>query len=139
MRTVGRIILLVVGVLLLYSGISSVISGVNAINAVGWSTAVFTDASLRNELIKIIVYGFDALVGLTAVLAGLKGHSSFWLTIFSLLMIAGVIYYFYDGYSNKTIDFSDWKAVLNIVAGFALPICYFLGALFVRAPKKKNG
>jgi hypothetical protein len=137
MRTAGRIILLVVGALLLYSGITGVISGVTAINAVGWSVAIFTDQSLLSEFIKIIVYGFDALMGLTAVFAGLKGHSSFWLTIFSLLMIAGVIVYFVQGYKANTLG--DWKNILNIVAGFALPICYFIGSLLVRAPKKRNG
>ena len=137
MRTAGRIILLVVGALLLYSGITSIISGVQTINAAGWSVAIFTDQTLLSAFIKIIVYGFDALMGLTAVFAGLKGHSFFWLTIFSLLMIAGVIVYFVQGYNAKTLG--DWKNILNIVAGFALPILYFVGALLVRAPKKRNG
>ena len=129
MKKVGRIMLLVVGILLIVSSVPSIISNWKALNAAGW-----TDISSYPEKVTylslIISQGVSFIFGLTAIFAFIKGKASFWLSVFSLIMIAGVIFFFIN--ANNAGLLSDWKYVLQAILGFSLPIAYFLGSIFIR-------
>lgn len=133
MRTLGRIILLVVGVALIALAVPNIYSAVQALNETGWNDfASYPDK--MQHLGVIIVQGFNAIIGFTAVFACFSGRASFWLTVFSIIMIGGVIWNFYNAYKAGTLG--DVNVILQLASGFALPILYFIGSLFIRVNRR---
>lgn len=130
MKTIGRIMLLVVGIILIAMGIPSIIKNVNLLNAAGWDQ-FWADPVKMNYFLIFITSSANVLFGLDAVIVCLRGRGSFWLFIYTLIMIGGVIWYFVRAFKAGTLG--DWKEILRTIFGFALPICYFLGSLFIRA------
>ena len=128
MKTIGRIFLAVVGVLLIAFSIPSIISAVDSLNAAGWA-----DISSYPDKIQylgtIIGQGINALFGLIAVIGALVGKKSWGLALCAIIMIISPIYTLVVGIKNGTMY--DWKAILSYVEAFALPIAYFIGFLLV--------
>lgn len=129
MKTLGRIILLIVGGCLIGLAVPNIIDAVKVLNAAHWNLIV-ADSNVWSNFATLVVQGFSALFGLVAVVAFIRGKGSFWLFIFSLVMIAGVVWYFVMAYKAGTLG--DWKNILKIASGFILPIGYFVGNILVR-------
>lgn len=113
-KGLGRIILVVVGIFMLAVGIWY-LAGVT------WSVGE----------ISTILYGLVlVLAGLSAAFAGLKGEGGFWFTIFSLVMIALVVYY---GIVNKD-NFSpfSWEYLGKFILSLLAQILYALGFIFLK-------
>ncbi|MCQ2742932.1 MAG: hypothetical protein MJ239_06555 [Bacilli bacterium] len=129
MKTVGRIILIVVGIILLSVAIPSIIDSVKQINALGWGT-VFSSDETRAHFAVFVSQTINALVGFAALFSGIRGKASFWLTFYSIFMIVGIVWYFVE--ATKRGDFTDPMTVLRAVAGFSMPIAYIIGSILVR-------
>lgn len=116
-KGLGRIILLVVGIFMLAMGI--------------WYLA---GATWSVDHISGILYGIVlTLAGLSAAFAGIKGEGGFWFTIFSLVMIALVVYYGIknaDKFSPFTWDYLG-KFILSLLA----QILYAIGFVFIKIGK----
>lgn len=129
MRTLGRIILFIVGGVMIGFAVPSLINTINYMNSIGWNLTS-SDPNLWPNFSLFLYQGFSGLCGLIAVLAALRGRGSFLLFLFSLILIGGVVWYFVSAYQAGTLG--DWKAIVNTCLGFALPILYFIGNIFVR-------
>ena len=130
MKLIGRIILLFVGVLLIAGGVTSIIADWNAmVVSGGWLDLAAYPEKIQ-ILTSIIMQGINIIFGAVAILAFLRGRATFWLTIFSFIMIAGVVSFYVTSYRAGTLN--DWQNILRIAAGFALPLAYFIGSIFIR-------
>lgn len=129
MKTVGRILLFVVGAILIVNAIPMIVNNWNLLNQSGWGDfSSYPDKMLN--LSAIISQSINALFGFVAIIAAIRGKSSFWLFIFSIIMIGGVIWYFISAKNAGALG--DFQNIIETVIGFALPIGYFLGSVFVR-------
>ena len=129
MRLIGRIVLLVVGVILLAMSIPVIIESVNALQAMGisWDNAF---APERFALLgRIVGQGVDALFGVVALLGALFGRKSLKLALCAIIMmIAPVSTLIADINAGTTFDFP----LIGVYLGqFALPIAYAIGFLLV--------
>lgn len=128
MKTVGRIILLVVGVLLLVNSIPNIIQNWKALNAVGWED-ITSYPDKMTCLSAIVMQGVNAFFGITALFGCITGRLGLWLTISSLIMIGTVIWFFVNAYKEGTIG--DFQNIMQTLLGFILPIGYFVGSIFL--------
>lgn len=129
MKTIGRIILLVVAIILIANAVQMIINNCNLLSQSGWGDFSSYPEKMLN-LSAIVSQSVNALFGLVAIIAAIRGKSSFWLFIFSLVMIGGVIWYFIS--ANNAGTLGDFKHILETIIGFALPISYFVGSIFIR-------
>lgn len=128
MKVIGRILLFLVGAILIVNAVPMIIENWNLLNQNGWGDfSSYPDKMVY--LSAIVGQSINVLFGLVALIAALRGKSSFWLFIFSLIMIGGVIWYFISTKNAGTLG--DFKNIVEIIIGFALPIGYFLGSLFI--------
>lgn len=127
MRIVGRVILFIVGIVLVGYAVPVIVSNWQALTANGWD---FEYMKSRTDLISSLVSqlaNFSA--GVTAIFAAIRGKATFKLFWVALVMIAGVVWFFYSSYKAGTLG--DWKTILQATLGFALPITYFLATLMI--------
>lgn len=133
MRTLGRIILLVVGGCMIGLAIPGVISDFKALTVNGWDFKYMFD---HMELVSSFLSGcINISFGITAVFAALKGRSSFGLLTTTIVVIAPVIWSFYTNYQAGTLD---TMKMIQSVSGFILPVGYFLGFLFILIGRRKQ-
>lgn len=121
LRTIGRIGLIAVGILMIASGIGFMVS-----------TNIFAqitsgNMSILGELLFQIVM---IIAGLSASFAGIGGRGGFWFTIFSLIMLGFMIYYIVSKVKAGTFD--GWNGVGQFCVNFALQIAYVVGFIFLK-------
>ena len=129
MRTIGRIILLVVGIVMLAMSIPVIMESVKALQEMGitWENAF---ASERFALVgRIVGQGVDALFGIVALLGAIFGRKSIKLALCAIIMmIAPVSTLIADINAGTTFDF---PLIGTYIGQFALPLAYALGFLLV--------
>lgn len=128
MKTIGRIILVVVGALLLAFSIPLIINSVNSLNASGW-TDLTTYPDKMQLLMVIIAQGINALFGVVALVAALRGKRTFLLLLSTIILLITPVTSLVYGIQHGTMG--DVKSILLYVEEFALPIAYFVGLLLV--------
>lgn len=128
MKTIGRIILIVVGALLLIFSIPLIINAVNALNASGWTDLTAYPDKMQ-QLMIIIAQGVNALFGLVALIAALRGKRSFLLLLSAILLLITPVSSLIYGIQNNTLN--DAHSILVYIEEFGLPIAYFVGLLLV--------
>ena len=121
-KGLGRIILMVVGGLMLASGIYFMIHlGINSLSD-------FIGAIKENpqqfglQLVMI-------LSGASAVLAGLFGKGGFWFTIFALGNLALLIWQGVTTFKGQSFE---WETLGQFIIDSALSIAYVVGFLFLK-------
>lgn len=131
MRTLGRIILLGVGIALLVINIPAIIQQVNSVD---WST--FDQLAEKAAIIgNLISRGVSCFIALIALVCALIGKATFTLGLIAIIEIGLVIWAVVAGFQNGTITW-DWKSILDTILAFILPILYFLGTLFISLGRK---
>lgn len=127
MRIVGRIILLIVGITLVAYAIPVIVSNWQDLTVNGWD---YEYIKSRMDLVSSMVSQIVNLsAGATALFAAIRGKASFKLFWCAIVMMAGVVWYFYSAYQANALG--DWRAILQSVLGFSMPIMYFLGTLLL--------
>ena len=128
MKTVGRIILFVVAIVILALTVPGLVVSIQTMNALGWDNLFFSQEKIA-LLLTIITAGIDALFGLVALIGGIRGKKSLKLALCALIMAIAPTIAVVQGVQNGS--FSDWKFVFQIVASYTLPLFYMLGFLLV--------
>lgn len=130
MKTFGRILLLIVGIILLVTGGLSLYSSIANINALGgWNDLLDNQAKIT-ELIMLIDASLGLVAGVGAILGFIRGKSNFILTLFGFFILVGIIIYLISAALAGTIGTPE--TIVKLVLGFILPIAYLLGSFFVR-------
>ena len=129
-NVIARIILFVVGGLIILAAVLEIIAAVKVLNdpAVGWWN--FGNQDSLNAMILILIGALDAIIGLTAFFASLRGKRSFWLFIFALVLMATPVYVVVTGVQNGTLT-ASWDQIGRLILQFLTPILYFVGCLFL--------
>lgn len=126
-RTIGRIILIGVGVALIAQAIPVIISNYQDLTVNGWDWEyILTRMDLISSLISQIA---NVSFGATALFAAITGRASFRLFWGAIIMIAIAGWFFYSSYKAGTLN--NWQTILQAVLSFALPILYFIGTIFM--------
>lgn len=128
MKWVGRILLIVVGVILLVFAIPSIKTAVDAMNALGWDD-IGSYPEKMGYLGTIIAQGVNCAFGVIALACAFVGKRSFALAFAAIIMMIVPVYTLVVGIQNETIR--TWQSILLYVEEFALPIVYFIGMLLV--------
>ena len=133
MKTLGRIILFIVGGVLIGFSIYAMIGDIKYLNSVGWN---LTQDGVMPYFVGFLTCCLNCLVGASAFFSSLKGRASFFLLLFAACMIAFTIWYFIElGKAGYLGDFlSVMKGILNII----LPILYGLGTILICFPIGKS-
>ena len=133
LRAIGRILLLVVGIALIAFAVPTLIEDYKLVSTNGLDfNYILSHPELLSSLLSQLV---NLSFGVTAVFAALTGKSSIKLAFASIIMIAGVIWFYYS--ANQAGTLGDWKNILQTALGFALPIGYFIGTLILTLVPRK--
>jgi len=128
MKTIGRIILFIVGAILMVWGVTALISVWNSFFVPGWWNNIIS-GSFLSATFMIILNGFIyIIVGLTALLSGIFGRRSFWLILFAVIAFILAILALVAAVKE---NIWDWRNVLNVTLGLLLPIGYFVGTMML--------
>jgi len=133
MRTLGRIILFIISISLLGTAVAIFKENWEFLSQEGW-TDFSTYPTRLTALSAIIGQATNFIFGLIALVGAIRGKMSFKLLIASFLMIADVVWFYYNAYNDGSIG--DMKRIIQTAIGFALPIGYFIGSVFIMIGKK---
>ena len=128
MRQIGRIILLVVGILMLVFSVPTIIVSIKAMNNLGWEN-FFLDSEKIALFSLIVTSGIDALFGLVALWGGIRKKKSLRLALCAIIMAIAPTIAVVNGIQSGS--FSDINFTLQIIGSYALPIFYFIGFMLV--------
>ena len=129
MKTIGRIILVIVGAIMLVVSVPVIIVTANQLSESGVWWDPTTLPQKWTLLVRIVGQGLNALAGLTALWGAIRGKKSFRLALFAIILLIPPIMSLI-GDSNSGYDI-DWTLWLLYGGSFALPIGYFIGFLLV--------
>ena len=132
MKTLGRIILLIVSIVMTVTAVNSLIYHFNALNATGWDD-VNSYPDKLSHLFAIILQFLSIFCALTAFIAFIRGKASFRLIIYAVVLMIPVVLFFIN--ANKAGQLSDWRFIIEAVIGYSMPILYALGAILVMLSK----
>ena len=129
-NVIARIILLVVGALIVFAAALRIMDAVKVLNdpATGWWN--FGNEIARNAMLAVLLGGVNALIGLTALIAGIRGRRSFWLFLFSLILMITPVYTVVTQVQAGTF-IADFEHIGKLILEFLTPILYFVGCLLL--------
>ena len=129
MRLVGRIMLIVVGILLILAGVGQLLTFARGLfTAEFWQNIL--DGGLGSKLIKVITALMQLFAGLVALLAGIFNRRSLALIIIAIVLFVWAILYLIGAITAH--QFGDFGQIISVVGTLTLPVVYFLGAWFMR-------
>jgi len=145
MKTLGRIILLVVGGLMIASAIRGLVGSINGLkeHSLTWQTLLqsLKDPALRQHYMQyftgILKSSGMIIVSASAIFAGIKGKGGFWFTIFSLVIL-GLFIYDIVG-KSKAGEFTGsekWRHILQLIIDSATQIGYISGFILLKLSKE---
>ena len=134
MKLIGRLLLLAVGGVLLYLSITSIISGWQTIQNIGWEN--FFSADTWGAVSSILVQAFYALCGLYSVFLGLRGKTSFISFIAAAILLAIVVFRSIDFFKSETPK--NWDNILNLILTYLMPIGFSAGVFLLTLGGKKE-
>lgn len=131
----GRILLAIACGLLLYSGITGVINGNNAIAAVGGWGAV-TAEGYWQAVFSFCFALLNIVLALPALFGVIRGRCGFWMFVFAVLLGIGAGITIY----NKATagELNSGTAVWNVVLSLLTPLTYALGTIFILLRRRGN-
>ena len=128
MKKVGRVLLIVVGIIMLVEAVPVIIDSVKQLSTMGWEE-FFQNPSKLSIFATIIGQGINALFGLTALIAGIVKRKSMGLALCAIIMmIAPTVTVVTAIQGGRALDVNFW---LVTTSGYVLPILYFIGFLLV--------
>ena len=128
MKIIGRILLIVAGVWLCINAIPELISSINYLNEVGWSNAFINNENIA-KFVNFCGAIFYLLLALAAFIGFIRGKKSFIMGLGAIrLMILPITLIILAVANGQGTNGEFWYTVIT---GFALPIIYFLGFLFI--------
>lgn len=141
MRTVGRLVLIGVGIAMIVLGVIALKDDIEIIKSMGGFNQIMSklfsgDASVKAVFINFLYQCFVILVGASGVLAGVFNRCGFWFTIFSIILLVLIVIRFVN--ESKSGALKDIKYVLKIVADVGLQIGYVLGFVILKIAKKRE-
>lgn len=129
MKTIGRILLLVVCCLMGYSAVRTCIGCIDTFKANDWLNFENIGEMLRvggTMLMQFVIMIF----ALSGIVAALKGHASLKFTLLSLILFINVVFTFVNAFrGGATLDF---HTILDITLSCLCPILYVTGAFLIR-------
>ena len=126
MKTIGRLLLLVCGVVLMVLNIEGFVYSIGEMNKSGWPIATFfDDPAVRSQFVTFIAACFSVVAGLTAVISSLLGKRTFFCTIFASVMIVLVVWVIVSKAING--EFTDFWSVASQILSLLTPLGYFVG------------
>ena len=128
LHTIGRIFLLVAGILFICRGVAVISQSVNNLNALGWQNA-FKDWALAREAIELIGGVLNILVATVALFGFLRGKKSFKLALFAILLIIPPTLTIVSATQSGAVF--DWDFAWKVISAYSLSLLYFLGFLFL--------
>jgi len=145
MKTLGRIILLVVGGLMIASAIRGLVGSINGLkeHSLTWQTLLqsLKDPAVRQHYMQyftgILKSSGMIIVSASAIFAGIKGKGGFWFTIFSLVIL-GLFIYDIVG-KSKAGEFTGsekWRHILQLIIDSATQIGYISGFILLKLSKE---
>ena len=128
MKIIGRILLIVAGVWLCINAIPELINSINYLNEVGWSNAFINNENIA-KFVKFCGAIFYLLLALAAFIGFIRGKKSFIMGLGAIvLMILPITLIILAVANGQVTNGEFWYTVIT---GFALPIIYFLGFIFI--------
>lgn len=128
MKTFGRILLLISGLILIGTSIPLIIYTFKQINELGWSD--FTTIPTKAELLaKLILQGIYIPFGIAAIISGIRGKLSFKLVVYALVIIACIVFYIVIAIKAGKLWIPE--NIWQTIAGTVTTIGYILGTIFV--------
>lgn len=129
MKTIGRILLLVVCGLMGYYAVTTSIDCINTIKGTEWF-----DFEKLGETLKVIgtlgMQFITMIFALAGIVAALKGRTSLKFTLLSLILFINIVITFVNAFGNgATFDF---KMILDVTLSCLLPILYVTGSFLLR-------
>ena len=129
MKTIGRIILLVVCGFMGYTAVKTSMGCFDAFKTNNW-----LEIGSYGEMIKVVGTFLMQLVtlvfALSGIVAALKGRASLKFTLLSLILFLNIVFTFVNAFgSGATFDFAK---VLDITLSCLCPILYVTGAFLIR-------
>ena len=134
MRTIGRLIMLGVGIALIAIAIPSIIDAVNQLNASGWDDITKYQEKLAH-LVVIITNGFSALSGAYAIWVSITGKAGFLPTLVAAIILGINIWSLVTNIQAGKI--TDFLTILSTIGGFVLPLLYFVGSILTSVGSRK--
>ena len=128
MKKLGRILLLIVSIVMVASAAPLIIMHWQALNAAGWNDITNYPDKFAH-LSSIIGQILNIFFALAAFVAFIRGKASVRLIIYAAIILVPADIFFINAY--KTGLLSDWRYVVEAVIGYAVPITYALGTIFV--------
>ena len=127
---IGRLLLLIAGVLMITSAVFEIIASVNTLNSpeVGWWN--WANQTAVSAFVMLIFAGLEGIAGLTAFFAAVRGRRSFFLAVFALLLIALPIYSIVTQVQAGTLT-GTWDQIWKLIVQFSTPLMYFVGCLLL--------
>lgn len=126
MKTLGRILLLVCGVILMVLNIEGFVNSISEMNKTGWPMETFFDDPVfRGQFIVFVSGCFSVVAGLTGVISALLGARTLICTICGSIMIVLVVWVI----ASKAIngEFTDFWSVCQQIILLLTPLGYFAG------------
>lgn len=139
MRTVsniiGRILLLGAAILIGVSVAIEMIAALGVLNdpAIGWWN--WGNQQGRAAMLVFFLAILNAIVGLTALFAAIRGRRSFWLFVFALILMISPVYTIVTGVQAGTLT-GTWEQIGKLILQFLIPIAYFVGCILLVRPAK---
>ncbi len=128
LHTIGRIFLLVAGILFIFRGVAVISQSVNDLNALGWQNA-FKDWALARKTIELIGGVLNILVAAVAFFGVIRGKKSFKLALFAISLIIPPTLTIVSATQIGAVF--DWDFAWKVISAYSLSLLYFLGFLFL--------
>lgn len=131
----ARILLFAAGALIIFGAVVEIIASVKTLNdpAVGWWQ--WTNKTSLSAMVVFILAIVNAIIGLTAFIAVFRGRRSFWLFLFSLILMVTPVYTIVTQVQAGTLT-GTWEQIGKLILEFITPIMYFVGCLLLVRPAK---
>lgn len=131
MRTIGRILLVIAGVIMLCTAIPTLIDSIKLINSsTSWfSQEMFENEVARNAFITIISNGLICFIAAEALLCALLAKGGKLLLICSVIVIWDCVWATVTGIQNNSL--TKVENVFKLIGKFGTPICYFAGTILL--------
>lgn len=134
-NVLARLLLFAAGGLIILGAVLEIIASVNALNDpnIGWWN--WANPNGVAAMILFFLAILDAIIGLTAIFACIRGRRSFWLFLFAIFLMITPVYSVITLIQNGLWT-GSWEQIGKLILEFITPIMYFLGTIFLVAPAR---
>lgn len=128
MRTLGRIILFVVGAAAICFSVSFIKNSWDEMSKLGWEEFYKSPEKIVH-IVSIVVNAITVLFGLGSILCAFRRKMSFKWLLFSLIVVGAGIYNIVT--YNIVPDFHNTQDLIMVTTSFIIPIGYIVGCILI--------